>query len=55
MLLGRMRVGKNLHMLAAGMVSFGTLVSATWLSVNSWIQTPAGYGMNAEGQFILLD
>lgn len=56
MLFGRERVGNGLHMLATGMVAFGTLISATWiLSVNSWMQTPAGYAMNAEGQFIPLD
>jgi cytochrome d ubiquinol oxidase subunit I len=53
MLFGRERVGDKLHMLATFMVAFGTLMSATWiLSVNSWMQTPAGYGMNEVGQFI---
>ena len=53
MLFGRDRVGPRLHMFATGMVAFGTLLSATWiLSVNSWMHTPAGYSMNAQGQFI---
>ncbi|KIN60678.1 Cytochrome bd ubiquinol oxidase, subunit I [Sulfitobacter noctilucae] len=53
MLFGRERVGEKLHMFATGMVAFGTLMSATWiLSVNSWMQTPAGYGMNEVGQFV---
>ncbi|MGJ8544204.1 MAG: cytochrome ubiquinol oxidase subunit I [Sulfitobacter sp.] len=53
MLFGRKRVGDRLHMFATGMVAFGTLLSATWiLSVNSWMQTPAGYSMNELGQFI---
>ena len=53
MLFGRKRVGDNLHMFATGMVAFGTLISATWiLSVNSWMQTPAGYSMNEMGQFV---
>lgn len=53
MLFGMDRVGPRLHFLATAMVAFGTLLSAFWiLSVNSWMQTPAGYGMNAEGQFI---
>ena len=53
MLFGRERVGPKLHMFATAMVAFGTLLSATWiLSVNSWMHTPAGYSMNAEGQFI---
>ncbi|MFS4579952.1 cytochrome ubiquinol oxidase subunit I [Phaeobacter sp. C3_T13_0] len=53
MLFGRARVGDRLHMFATGMVAFGTLMSATWiLSVNSWMQTPAGYGINDVGQFV---
>ncbi|MGB7244336.1 MAG: cytochrome ubiquinol oxidase subunit I, partial [Sulfitobacter sp.] len=53
MLFGRKRVGDNLHMFATAMVAFGTLMSATWiLSVNSWMQTPAGYGINEVGQFV---
>jgi len=56
MLFGRERVGEGLHMFATAMVAFGTLLSATWiLSVNSWMQTPVGYGMNDVGQFIPLD
>jgi cytochrome d ubiquinol oxidase subunit I len=35
------------------MVAVGTLISATWIiSVNSWMQTPAGYAINAKGQFV---
>jgi cytochrome d ubiquinol oxidase subunit I len=53
MLFGRKRVGDGLHMLATAMVAIGTLISATWiLSVNSWMQTPAGYSINDVGQFI---
>lgn len=53
MLFGRERVGDKLHMFATAMVAFGTLMSATWiLSVNSWMQTPAGYGINDLGQFV---
>jgi cytochrome d ubiquinol oxidase subunit I len=56
MLFGRERVGDKLHMFATAMVSFGALMSATWiLSVNSWMQTPAGYGINEVGQFIPVD
>jgi len=40
-------------MFATAMVAFGTLMSATWiLSVNSWMQTPVGYGINELGQFV---
>ncbi|OYZ46036.1 MAG: cytochrome ubiquinol oxidase subunit I, partial [Novosphingobium sp. 16-62-11] len=54
MLFGRIRVGEKLHFFATLMVAAGTFMSAFWiLSVNSWMQTPAGYGMNAEGQFIV--
>ncbi len=53
MLFGMNKVGKRLHFIATLMVALGTFVSAFWiLSVNSWMQTPAGYAMNASGQFI---
>ncbi|MEM6408875.1 MAG: cytochrome ubiquinol oxidase subunit I [Pseudomonadota bacterium] len=53
MLFGRERVGEKLHFFATAMVAFGTLMSATWiLSVNSWMQTPAGYSINEVGQFV---
>jgi cytochrome d ubiquinol oxidase subunit I len=53
MLFGREKVGNGLHMFATAMVAGGTLMSATWiLSVNSWMQTPAGYSMNNVGQFV---
>lgn len=56
MLFGRKRVGDGLHMFATGMVAFGTLVSATWiLSVNSWMQTPAGFRIADNGQFLPVD
>src|SRR5437764_5685040 len=38
------------------MVAIGTLISAFWiLSANSWMQTPAGYALNADGQFVAAD
>lgn len=53
MLFGMGRVSKKLHFLATVMVAFGTLLSATWiLSVNSWMQTPAGFSINEAGQFV---
>lgn len=56
MLFGRNRVGPGLHFFATLMVAFGTLISATWiLSVNSWMQTPAGFAMNDVGQFVPTD
>ena len=56
MLFGMDKVGKGLHFFATLMVAVGTLFSAFWiLSVNSWMQTPAGYGLNEMGQYIPLD
>ena len=56
MLFGMQRVGRGLHFMATLMVAFGTLFSAFWiLSVNSWMQTPSGFGYNDVGQFIPLD
>ena len=53
MLFGMQRVGKGLHFFATLMVAVGTLISAFWiLSANSWMQTPAGYFVNAAGQFL---
>src|SRR5215510_1803888 len=56
MLFGMDRVGKGLHFFATLMVAVGTLMSAFWiLSANSWMQTPAGYAINAAGQFVPTD
>lgn len=56
MLFGMDRVGRGLHMFATAMVAFGTFLSAFWiLSANSWMQTPAGYAVNAAGQFVPVD
>ena len=56
MLFGLERVGHRLHFFATLMVATGTLISALWiLSANSWMQTPAGYAVNAEGQFVAAD
>ena len=42
-----------MHFFATLMVAIGTLGSAFWiLSVNSWMQTPAGYAINDVGQFV---
>jgi cytochrome d ubiquinol oxidase subunit I len=55
-LFGYSRVGPRLHFFATLMVAFGTFVSAFWiLSVNSWMQTPAGYALNPAGQFVPAD
>lgn len=53
MLFGIGKVGPRLHFFATCMVALGTLISATWIiSVNSWMQTPVGYAINAKGQFV---
>src|SRR5499433_1909067 len=53
MLFGLERVGHKLHFFATLMVAIGTLFSAFWiLSANSWMQTPTGYAVNPEGQFV---
>jgi cytochrome d ubiquinol oxidase subunit I len=44
MLFGHGRVSERVHLLATFLVAFGTTMSAFWiLSLNSWLQTPAGY------------
>ena len=57
MLFGRSRVGDTLHMIACAAVAFGTFFSAFWiLSVNSWMQTPTGFEIDAvTGQFMPVD
>ncbi len=53
MLFGMERVGRKLHFFATLMVALGTFISAFWiLSVNSWMQTPTGFEMAANGQFM---
>ena len=56
MLFGLKRVGPGLHFAATVAVAPGTFVSAFWiLSANSWMQTPSGYAINAQGQFVPAD
>jgi cytochrome d ubiquinol oxidase subunit I len=56
MLFGVNRVPKLMHFAATVIVAFGALVSAFWiLAANSWMQTPAGYAVNAAGQFVPVD
>jgi cytochrome d ubiquinol oxidase subunit I len=53
MLFGMEKVGRKLHFTATLMVALGTLISAFWiLAANSWMQTPQGYDMGANGQFL---
>jgi cytochrome bd ubiquinol oxidase subunit I len=51
MLFGRDRVSERVHLFATLMVAAGTTLSAFWiLSLNSWMQTPAGYQI-IDGRF----
>jgi cytochrome d ubiquinol oxidase subunit I len=51
MLFGRGRVSDRTHLVATLMVAAGTTLSAFWiLSLNSWMQTPAGYTI-VDGRF----
>lgn len=51
MLFGKRRVSNRLHLVSTALVAIGTTFSAFWiLSLNSWMQTPAGYVIE-EGVF----
>lgn len=50
MLFGWGRVSKKMHFAATLIVAVGTLISAFWiLSANSWMQTPQGFEIRADG------
>lgn len=50
MLFGRERVSHRVHTIASVIVATGTLISAFWiLSLNSWMQTPQGFYVDADG------
>ncbi|SJZ75748.1 cytochrome d ubiquinol oxidase subunit I [Enhydrobacter aerosaccus] len=56
MLFGMNRVGRGLHFAATIAVAVGTFISAFWiLSANSWMQTPVGHAIAANGQFVPQD
>lgn len=53
MLFGMNKVGRGLHFAATCMVALGTFLSAFWiLSANSWMHTPTGFVMDAQGRFV---
>lgn len=55
LLFGRRLVPAGIHFGAAVAVAVGTLFSAFWiLSVNSWMQTPAGFALE-DGRFMPVD
>ncbi len=55
MLFGKDRVSNRMHLVSTSLVAIGTTLSAFWiLSLNSWMQTPAGYRLE-EGVFYVDD
>lgn len=56
MLFGWNRVSPRMHFAATVIVAVGTLISAFWiLSANSWMQTPQGFEIGADGRFYATD
>jgi cytochrome bd ubiquinol oxidase subunit I len=56
MLFGWNRVSPRMHFAATVIVAFGTLLSSFWiLAANSWMQTPQGYRIDANGLFYPTD
>jgi cytochrome d ubiquinol oxidase subunit I len=54
MLFGKHRVSNRMHLIASFLVAFGTTLSAFWiLSLNSWMQTPAGFHL--ENGVVMVD
>ena len=50
MLFGWDRVSRGMHFAATVIVAVGTLISAFWiLAANSWMQTPRGFAIGADG------
>jgi len=50
MLFGWKKVGPGLHFTSTVLVAIGTLISAFWIiSANSWMQSPAGFEVLADG------
>ncbi|STZ75475.1 cytochrome ubiquinol oxidase subunit I [Bergeriella denitrificans] len=56
MLFGRERVSQRVHMAASVIVAVGTSISAFWiLALNSWMQTPQGHWVDADGVIHVAD
>ena len=52
MLFGHGRVSERIHLLSTVLVAFGTTLSAFWiLALDSWMQTPSGYMIDAAGSY----
>ncbi|KNC91031.1 cytochrome ubiquinol oxidase subunit I [Trabulsiella odontotermitis] len=55
-LFGMGKVRPWIHFLATAIVAVGSIISAFWiLAANSWMQTPAGFTLGADGRFIPVD
>ena len=55
LLFGRGKVGPKLYMASAWLVWFGSALSALWILIaNSWMQTPAGAELAADGSKAVL-
>jgi cytochrome bd ubiquinol oxidase subunit I len=55
MLFGMNRVSSRLHLASCLAVALGAVISAFWiLAANSWMQTPAGFRLAADGKFELV-
>lgn len=56
MLFGWRKVGPKLHFTATVLVALGTSFSAFWiLAANSWMQTPQGFEIMADGRYVASD
>lgn len=55
LLFGRKKVGKKFYLASAWLVWLGSCLSALWIIIaNSWMQTPAGAELSADGTQALL-
>ena len=54
-LFGRNRVGKKFYLVSSWLVLVGSCLSALWILIaNSWMQTPAGAELSADGSHAVL-
>ncbi len=52
MMFGMDRIGPRLHFMVTALVALGALISAFWiLAANAWMQTPAGFVLDAQQRF----
>lgn len=56
LLFGREKVSKKFYLVSGWLVWFGSCLSALWIIIaNSWMQTPAGFTIGADGNAVLTD